>query len=354
MSPVQIYKMDLKDPDLNRIRQLAVDSRAGKWVVFPTETVYGIGAPMTSTGIHKRLAALKGRAPEKPFSYHLGEWEMVDRLRVVQTPAFRHLSRVFWPGPVTLIVQDELERSIGLRFPRHRLAAALIQAAGEPFVATSANASGEPAPKSAEDVLNGFKPTENYILIDGGPCEFAQDSTVVDLTSGEGPQIVRNGALAAEVAAEIEKINAGQFVRKRILVVCTGNSCRSPMAEGLLLDEFRKKGLADQIHVSSCGIGTRGGSKATPEAVLVMKNLEIDISAHRSKPCVREDVTQADLILAMAKEHSDFITNLMPQARSKIRVLSVVDPIGMNMLIYEAVLVDIQKKLKNLWSEIIA
>ncbi len=353
MSPMQIYHVDLKDPDLGRIRQLALESRSGKWIVFPTETVYGIGGPMSVTGIQARLAALKGRPDGKTFSYHISELEMLDMLRVRQTAVFRHLCRCFWPGPVTLVAHNEAGESIGLRFPRHRLAVALIQAAGEPFVASSANPSGAPSPKSAKDVVRGFKTVEECFLIDGGACEFAKDSTVVDLT-GETPEMLREGALADEVRAEIERMKGGQFVRKRILVVCTGNSCRSPMAEGLLNDELKKKGLGDTIRVSSCGIAARNGSKATSEAVLVMKNLEIDISQHRSKPCTREDVNHADLILAMSKEHGDFITNLMPQARSKIRVLNVVDPVGMNLLIYEAVLSDINQKIKDLWKDIVS
>ncbi len=352
MSAAEIYKVDVRDPDLSKIRQLAMDSRAGKLIVFPTETVYGIGAPMSVSGIQEKLARLKGRPAEKPFAYHIGEWEMVSLMQIAQTPVFRHLSRMFWPGPVTFVVRDAQGEKIGLRFPKHRLAAALINAAGEPFVATSANLSGQPSPRTAEEALQGLGKND-YAVIDGGPCELVQDSTVVDVT-GEVPVILREGAAGAEVRAELAKIAGGQFVRKRILVVCTGNSCRSPMAEGLLIDELRKKDLGGQILVSSCGIAARPGGKATTEAILVMKNLEVDIAAHRSKPCTREDVNQADLILAMAKEHADFIGNLMPQARPKIRVLNVVDPIGMNMLIYEAVLADIQKKMKNLWSDIIS
>lgn len=353
MSFADVYKVDVRDPDLSTIRQLAMDSRAGKLIVFPTETVYGIGAPMNVPGIRERLAQLKGRPAEKPFSYHIGEWEMVDQMRIVQTPSFRHLSRVFWPGPLTLLVLNEGGEKIGLRFPRHRLASALINAAGEPFVASSANLSGKPSPRNAEEALTSLGEGD-YAVIDGGACELSQDSTVVDVSGHEAPVILREGAMIHEIKTEIQKVLSGQYIRKRILIVCTGNSCRSPMAEGLLIDTLRKKDLAGQIEVTSCGIAARNGGKATTEAILVMKNLEIDIANHRSKPCTREDVNQADLILCMAKEHADFIGNLMPQTRSKIRVMNVIDPIGMNLLIYEAVLSDIEKKMKNIWKDIVA
>ncbi len=352
MSSALIYKVDLKDPDFSRIRQIALDCRSGKLVAFPTETVYGIGGPMCVAGLAERLAKLKGRPSEKPFAYHIGEWEMLERLAIQQTPIFKHLSQKFWPGPVTLIVSGKEGVSVGVRFPNNRIAAALIQSTGEPFIATSANRSGEVSPKTAAEVVSALGEGVDWV-IDGGPCEFSLDSTLVDLT-GASPVMVRAGAMEAEVKAELAVVSSGRYIRKRVLVVCTGNSCRSPMAEGLIVDELRKKGLGEQIEVSSCGIAARIGSKATPEAVLVMKNLEIDIAAHRSKPCTRDHVSQADLILAMSKEHAEFILNQMPQVRSKIKVLNVIDPIGMNLLIYEAVLMDIQKKVKALWIEIMA
>ena len=352
MKTPTIYKVDLKDPDFSKIRQIALESRAGKVVVFPTETVYGVGGPLGASGLAERLVQIKGRPDQKPFAYHIGEWEMLDGLHIKQTAVFRHLARKFWPGPVTLIAEGSDGIKTGIRFPKNRIATALIQSAGEPFIATSANPSGGKSPYTADEAAQGLAGAFD-ILIDGGPCEYSNDSTVVDV-SGAEPVIVREGAMIDEVKKEIAAVKAGEFVRKRILVVCTGNSCRSPMAEGLLLDELRKKGLDKQIEVNSCGIAARIGAKATQEAILVMKNIEVDISQHRSKPCTRDHVSQADLILAMAKEHADFIFNQMPQARPKTRVMNVVDPIGMGMLIYEAVLMDIQKKMKDLWSEIAA
>lgn len=352
MKTTVLVKLDARDPNLIRLREVAQASREGKIVAFPTETVYGMGAAMSAAGVREQLIQLKKRDEGKPFSYHIGEWDMVDKLKVRKTPAFRFLTRQFWPGPLTVIILNEQGEKIGLRFPRHRLATALINSAGEPFIATSANVSNSPSPRTAEEVMNQMGGQIDY-LIDGGRAEYAEDSTIVDLTA-EPPAVVRRGALAGEVAEAVEKIKTGKFPRKRVLIVCTGNSCRSPMAAGWLTSELRRKGLADEIEVISCGIGARVGSPATPEAIFVMKNREIDISLHRSRPCTRQDVMHADLIIAMSPEHAAFLTGMQAAARPKIKIFNVPDPIGLGMMIYEDVIRSIEKKLKEEWNNIIA
>ena len=146
MPTTVVVKMDPRDPDLSRIRDVARGSREGKIVAFPTETVYGMGGPMGLPGISEKLIQLKKRDDKKPFSYHIGEWDMIDYLRVRRTPAFRFLTKQFWPGPVTFIAYNHDNEKVGLRFPRNRLAMALINATGEPFIATSANPSGASSP----------------------------------------------------------------------------------------------------------------------------------------------------------------------------------------------------------------
>jgi protein-tyrosine phosphatase len=277
---------------------------------------------------------------------------MVDYLQVRRSPVFRYLTRINWPGPLTLLVLTQSGQKIGLRYPRHRLASSLIVASGEPFLATSANLSEGSSPRTAEEVLEQLGGQVDY-LIDGGKTEMSKDSTLVDIT-GEIPIMVRPGADADVAERMIDLIKSGRDPRKKILMVCTGNSCRSPMAAGWLKHELRRKGLEEQIEVGSCGIGARNGSPATAEAILVMKNREIDISGHRSRPCMREDVIDADIFCAMSHVHYTLLSGLVPGVKEKIKVLNIPDPIGMGVMVYEEVILNIDKKLKENWNQIIA
>ncbi len=131
----------------------------------------------------------------------------------------------------------------------------------------------------------------------------------------------------------------------KVLFVCTGNTCRSPMAEGIFHSKYKK----DSDECSSAGLYTQDNSPATPNAIQAMSETGIDISAHRSKTITAEDINNYDLIIAMTESHAEFVKLLGADA-SKIRILGVSDPFGGDLDEYRKCRDEIVEKLKEIFN----
>lgn len=319
---------------------------AGKLVGFGTETVYGIAALATDAGAMDRLRQLKSR-PKRPFSVHLGVAADVHRYVADPPPPARRLISRAWPGPVTVILptggtlaDSALEKAglhrvlcaddmIGLRCPDSRVAQAMLAGVGEPVVATSANMAGGRPPRTADQVVAEMDGRID-LLIDSGPMRYGKDSTIVRF-GPKGWQIVREGVCDAQMI--------GELLRERWLFVCTGNTCRSPMAQGLA-----RKMLAERLgckvnelicrgfEVVSAGAFAADGARASPEAVQIAAELGVDIDAHRSQRVTRELIKSADMVFCMSDTHVSEVLRLVPSASPRVRRLDkavqVLDPIG--------------------------
>jgi len=289
----------------------------GKLVAFPTETVYGIAVAAGNADALQRLRDLKDR-PQMPFSVHIGRAE--DALRYVTEPpeAARRIMRKAWPGPVTLLLptggaladtalqeaglHDVLcyKNTIGLRCPSPVVARLMLTGTGETIVAPSANPAGQPSPRDAETVLGYFEGRID-MLIDAGPTELGTDSTIVAFDDN-GWRIVREGAISrAEVAG---------MTLLRVLFVCTGNTCRSAMAEGIAKAELaRREGVGQQelpahgFEVLSAGVFAAGGAPASVEAAEAVADFGADISSHRSRKLTPELIKSSDLVFCMTDMH---------------------------------------------------
>jgi release factor glutamine methyltransferase len=203
------YHIDSENPNAEVINLAATVLRDGGIVVFPTETVYGIGALADSKFGAQEIFEVKVRPLDMPLPWLVENEDALDTYGA-DIPDYAHkLAQAFWPGPLSLVVKAS-ERvgkdfrapdgTVALRSPDHEVVIELIQAAGGPIIATSANTHGHPAPGAYVDIEDRIVGAADLTL-DCGETQHGQASTVVMCTGAE-PVVVREGAIPASAILE--------------------------------------------------------------------------------------------------------------------------------------------------------
>jgi protein-tyrosine phosphatase len=270
------------------------------------------------------------------------------------TPLARRLARRCWPGPVTLVLDDQHKESltqqlprsvrdvvapngtIGLRVPANEMSQDVLRMLSGPIVLTSANRSGEAESVTAEEVVQSVG-NEVALVLDDGPCRYGQPSSVVRVKDNRY-EVLREGVVAEATLRRLASV--------MIVFVCTGNTCRSPMAELLMrstiakqlncrLDQLEDRGIL----VISAGIAAAPGCPPSSEAVQVMREHGLDLAPHEAQPLTEPLVRHADLILTMTQSHLQSIVERWPNAADRTRMLllegsDVSDPIGQTVGAY--------------------
>jgi L-threonylcarbamoyladenylate synthase len=226
----EVIIVDPIRPDSHVLVRAAAVLHRGGLVAFPTETVYGLGASALNEAAVAAIFVAKGRPATNPLIVHVAHAGQAQSLAASWPSAAEHLAKRFWPGPLTLVVPKTAVvphlvtaggETVALRCPAHPVARGLIQAAGLPIAAPSANLSTHVSPTRAEHVLRGLD-GQIDLLLDGGPTPGGLESTVLDVTTAP-PRLLRPGLVLPH---DIEKVIG------RIEVVpaaaAQGTTARSP------------------------------------------------------------------------------------------------------------------------------
>jgi protein-tyrosine phosphatase len=341
------------DESAQQVTQEAVQAlERGELVGLPTETVYGLAASALNPEAVERLRHGKGRQPGKPLAVALSSGAAADEWVPNMSTLGRRLVRRCWPGPVTLVfgsasegaagrlpaaVQEQVcpTGSVGLRVPEHPAAQQTLRSAG-PLVLTSANRAGDLPATTADGVVAALG-DDVSLVIDGGPCRHGRASTVVSVGANSW-QMLREGVVTS---AEMQRLAACT-----ILFVCTGNTCRSPMAEAIC-----KRLLADRLGcppeqllergfcVLSAGLTAMMGRCAAAEAVETVLAHGADLERHQSQIVTPELLAGADYVWAMTETHLRLLKAVYPDFGPQPELLSpegedVEDPIGCDLEVY--------------------
>jgi len=197
----KILELSGTEGDKGLIAEAAAAIRMGMLVVFPTETVYGLGCCASRPDSVKRIYDLKGRSSAKPLAFYVLDPREISRYCVLVSEAAKLLMDRFWPGPLTVILPRGDGGRIGFRCPGDKIALSLLAEAGIPVVGTSANRSGAKAPRSGSEAVAAMAGLADLVL-KGGATRFGKESTIVDVTGPE-PFLVREGVIGRE---EIETV----------------------------------------------------------------------------------------------------------------------------------------------------
>ncbi|MDI6758824.1 MAG: L-threonylcarbamoyladenylate synthase [Candidatus Omnitrophota bacterium] len=336
MTSTKIVKIDPFNPQENYLKEAAQILSEGGLVILPTETVYGIAANSLNPKAVARLFEIKKRPKDKSFSLLIAQKENIEEFaRNIPRFAYKLMAK-FWPGPLTVILKAKTEGTIGIRIPDNKIALKIISLLGAGVACPSANISGLPAAVKFEDAIKDLYGLVDF-AIDAGPAKLGVESSVVDCAEG-CLKIMREGAIKKEAI----ETAAG---KKTVLFVCTGNSCRSVMAQALLEKKLKEKNR-DDVEVLSAGIMMLSGLGASEFTKEILKKEGMDVSCHRSQRATKGLLRKSDIILVMEKIHEKRILEEAPDVKNRLFLLKefakiddnnldILDPIAASEEFYE-------------------
>ncbi len=353
---MNIFHIDYQTPDLAKVYEVGDILIKGGVVALPTETVYGLAVDINNPEAIEKLVKIKNRPENKPFPIQVYPLKRIYSLtnKAEILPNVYRLIDKFWPGPLTVIFPslqpEKFGVKVGIRISMHKVVQEILSRNELVVYMPSANPSGMPPAKSSEEVLNYFSKDLSALVISQGVEGIP--STVVDITQNPW-KILREGTISERQIRQVER-------SKRVVFVCTGNSCRSVLAEYYLKKLLLQREETRLIEVMSCGVMVVDGIGGPTSIVVEMLRQEgVDASKHIRRAINESMLMGADLIFVMEQYHEDVILRYLPFLKNRIYLLGefandlgpgpeIPDPIGGSWEVYEEVFAKIKESVNRI------
>jgi tRNA threonylcarbamoyl adenosine modification protein (Sua5/YciO/YrdC/YwlC family) len=323
-------RLSCRGSDRPRALLAAVDRlRRGGLCALPTETVYGLGLLPAQADSEARARTVLQRDAARPFVLHVADRAAAMAQWPTTPPHVVRLLDRYWPGPLTVIQPSHTGLDVAVRLPAHEFTRSVIAACGEPLWLAALQRPAAAACTDADTIVRDFP--ELDLVLDDGRSPLGTPSTVVR-RQGTRLDVLREGILSR---AEVLHTAAAT-----VLFVCTGNTCRSPLAE-LLARELtaqqlqvpRDEVLAHGYRFVSAGTAALDGEPASDGSCGAAAELGLDLTAHRSTALTPALARQAEHIYCLAQSHRRALLAEVPDVAAKVHLLrpdrlDIADPYG--------------------------
>ena len=372
---MEYYKLNPNNPDPVSISRTVEVLKEGGIIVYPTDTLYGLGVDMTNQKAVNKLLHLKRRNINSPISIMVNSINSMEEIIGPISPKKQALLKNILPGKFTILLKNKSEKvsenkylwnpldqdKIGFRIPDLAVCRELSIQLKKPISSTSANISGQESVISIQEVVSYFGNKLDLIL-DAGPMKSNKGSTVIDLTKLPF-MVFREGDISMEQLSEMLPGISFEIRKTKFIVVfvCTGNICRSPMGEGILKAMVEKTKFNDIFSIQSAGTLNLGPVHAHDFSLKVADDNEIDLSAHRARQISEQIVDEASIIFCLAMDHLQYLRKNYPNYRHKFQLLkdwkrdnplavpSIADPIGHELKFFEKTYSEIYTEIKRVF-----
>lgn len=315
-----IEKLNLKEKE-KAIYEASQAIKSGELVIFPTETVYGIGADGLNYEAVSNIYKAKGRPSDNPLILHVCDLDMVRDVTDCDLGVLEKLAKAFWPGPFTAVLKKSEKvplittgglDTVAVRIPDNDIAVELIRKSGTPIAAPSANISGKPSPTKPEHVIHDMSGKVKIILC-GDKCRVGIESTIIDLTNEE-PMILRPGIISAtqisKVIGRTVAMDAAALIKNR-----ESENDVNPKAPGMKYKHYAPsaqmiilQGKRSDVEREITEIKKQRESQGEKVGVILFEENDFENAARELFSKLRKmDDDGVDLILAGALDEKDEI-----------------------------------------------